>query len=204
MQDRAPELTRREVGKQHRQSRIGQILGQAFAYHLRPENRTGGVNREARDPPAVGRRDGRLADKGMNPPRNPLGSGYRKGFDSIVKGECGAHFSMRFGGSLDRKFGQLNSDDDLTDRSLVLADDAAYQMKEGTIMGGQYHLHAVEVAKDRFGKCYCKALLIQVKGSPLQRQAIRDDVAEKILGQAHSSSVSECRATPSTSYSWPL
>ncbi len=51
-------------------------------------------------------------------------------------------------------------------------------------MGGQYHLHAVEVGKDRFGKCHRKALLIQVMGSPLQRQVIRDDVAEKILGQA--------------------
>lgn len=28
-------------------------------------------------------------------PRNPLGSGYRKGFASIVKEECEAHFSMR-------------------------------------------------------------------------------------------------------------
>jgi hypothetical protein len=67
----------------------------------------------------------------------------------------------------------------------VLADDAACQMKEGTIMGGQYHLHTVEIGKDWFGKCYRKALLIQVKGSPLQRQVIREDVAEKILGQAH-------------------
>jgi len=52
-------------------------------------------------------------------------------------------------------------------------------------MGGQSHLHAVEVGKERLGKCYREALLIQVKGSPLQRQAIRDDVAEKILGQAY-------------------
>jgi hypothetical protein len=69
--------------------------------------------------------------------------------------------------------------------SLVLTDDAACQMKEGALMGGQYHLHAVEVGKDRFGERHRKALLIQVKGSPLQQQAIRDDVAEKILGQAH-------------------
>lgn len=52
-------------------------------------------------------------------------------------------------------------------------------------MGGQYHLYAVEVGKDRFGTCYRKALLIQIKGSPLQRQAIRDDGAEKILSQAY-------------------
>jgi hypothetical protein len=28
-------------------------------------------------------------------PRNPLGAGYRKGSAFIVKGECGAHFSMK-------------------------------------------------------------------------------------------------------------
>jgi hypothetical protein len=97
--DRIPELTRGEVGKHHRQSRIEQILGQAFVCHFRPENRTGGVTREA----------GRAVSR-------PVGSGDRKGADPIVIREPGAHCSMR----------------------LAVVDDAVYQMKEGTILSGQY------------------------------------------------------------------
>ena len=52
----------------------------------------------------------------------------------------------------------------------AVVDDAASQLKAGTILSGQYRLHAVDVGKDRFGKCHRKALLIQDNGSPLQRR----------------------------------
>ena len=65
-----------------------------------------------------------------------------------MNGEPGTHFSMR----------------------LAVVDDAVYQMKEGTILSGQCRLHAVDVGKDRFGKCHRKALLIQDNGAPLQRR----------------------------------
>lgn len=99
--------------------------------HFRPENRTGGVTREA----------GRAVSR-------PLGSGERKGADPIVIGEPGAHCSMR----------------------LAVVDDAVYQMKEGTVLSGQYCPPALDVGKDPFGNCHRKALLIYDNGTVLQRR----------------------------------
>ena len=78
----------------------------------------------------------------------PLGSGDRKGANPIVIGEPGAHCSMR----------------------LAVVDDAVYQMKEGTILSGQYCLHALDVGKDPFGNCHRKALIIYDHGTALQRR----------------------------------
>jgi hypothetical protein len=53
---------------------------------------------------------------------------------------------------------------------LAVVDNAVYQMKEGTILSGQYCLHALDVGKDPFGNCHPKALLIYNNGTALQRR----------------------------------